>query len=248
MKLKQLSALCLAGTMLTASSLAMAWESEDGNHAVDFGVALANDYIWRGYSQTNRSPAMSGSIDYSHSSGFYVGAWGSNVDFDDAADYELDIYAGYGGEFGDSGIGYDVGVLRYIYNSESYDWNELYASLSYSYFSVGVAHTDDVYGTDEDATYFSASFDYDLPWYDIALSAAVGYYDYDSGVYILVDENDNFISTSSEEHVDWSIGLSKSIAEGVDFGLTYTGMDSDGDEGNGKNASDKLTISVATSF
>lgn len=238
MKLKKLSALCLAGTMLTASSLAMAWETEDGNHAVDFGVAVANDYIWRGYSQTNRSPAVSGSIDYSHSSGLYVGVWASNVDFDDGADWETDIYAGYGGEFGDSGIGFDVGVLRYLYDSESYDWNEVYASLSYSYFSVGVAHSDNVYDSDEDGTYFSAGFDYDLPWYDIALSAGIGYYDYDSGV----------VAANSREHTDWRIGLSKSVAEGVDFGLTFTGMDSDADDDIGKNASDKLTLSVAASF
>jgi uncharacterized protein (TIGR02001 family) len=238
MKLKQLSALCLAGTMLSASSLAMAWESENGQHAVDFGVALANDYIWRGYSQTDRAPAASANIDYSHSSGFYVGAWGSNVDFDDGADYELDLYAGYGGEFGDSGIGYDFGVLRYLYDSESYDWNEFYASLSYSYFGVAVAHSDNVYDSDEDGTYFSASFDYDLPWYDIAFSAGVGYYDYDDGA----------IAAKDREHTDWRVGISKSITEGVDFGLTYTGMDSDAEEDWGKVSSDKLTISVATSF
>jgi uncharacterized protein (TIGR02001 family) len=238
MKLKQLSALCLAGTMLTASSLAMAWESEDGNHAVDFGIALANDYIWRGYSQTNRSPAASASVDYSHSSGFYVGAWGSNVDFDDGADYELDIYAGYGGEFGDSGIGYDVGVLRYIYNSENYDWNEVYASLSYSYFSVGVAHSGSVYDSSEDGTYYTAGFDYDLPWGGLALSTGVGYYDYDSGV----------VAAKSREHTNWHIGLSKTIDDVLDFGVTYTGMDSDADDDIGKNSSDKVTISVATSF
>lgn len=244
MKLKQLSALCLAGTMLSASSMAMAWESTDGNHAVDFGVALASDYIWRGYSQTDRAPAASGSIDYSHSSGFYVGAWGSNVEFHDGADYELDLYAGYGGEFGDSGIGYDFGVLRYMYDSENYDWNEFYASLSYSYFSVGVAHSDNVYDSDEDGTYFSASFDYDLPWYDIAFSAGIGYYDYE-------DYDTDTAGNQGEEHTDWRVGISKSITEGVDFGLTYTGMDSDGrddDTGNGQSASDKLTISVATSF
>jgi len=242
MKLKQLSALCLAGTMLSASSLAMAWESENGSHAVDFGVALASDYIWRGYSQTDRAPAASASIDYSHSSGLYVGTWASNVDYDDGADYEIDLYAGYGGEFGDSGIGFDIGFLRYFFDSSNanstQDWNEAYASLSYSYFSVGVAHSDDVYGSGEDGTYFSAGFDYDLPWYDIAFSAGVGYYDYDDGA----------IAAKDREHTDWRVGISKSITEGVDFGLTYTGMDSDAEEDFGKSTSDKLTISVATSF
>ena len=58
------------------------------------------------------------------------------------------------------------------------DWNEYYLGLSYSLFSAGVAYTDDVYGSDEDATYYSLGFDYDLPM-NVALSLGYGYYDYD---------------------------------------------------------------------
>jgi uncharacterized protein (TIGR02001 family) len=233
MKLKQLSALCLAGTMLTASSLAMAWESEDGAHSTSASVALASDYVWRGYSQTDEDPAISGSFDYGHSSGLYAGVWASNVDFDDDASSEIDIYAGFSSEFGDSGIGYDVGILRYIYDSESYDWNEVYASLSYSYFSVGVAHSGSVYDSSEDGTYYSAGFDYDLP-YDIAFSSGIGYYDYDSDV-------------SDDDHTDYRIGISKEMI-GFDFGLTYTGMDSDGEDAYGDLADDRVVISISKSM
>jgi len=233
MKLKQLSALCLAGTMLTASSIAMAWESEDGAHSTSASVALASDYVWRGYSQTDEDPAISGSFDYGHSSGLYAGVWASNVDFGDDASSEIDIYAGFSSEFGDSGIGYDVGILRYIYDSESYDWNEVYASLSYSYFSVGVAHSGSVYDSSEDGTYYSAGFDYDLP-YDIAFSSGVGYYDYDSDV-------------SDDDHTDYRIGISKEMI-GFDFGLTYTGMDSDGEDAYGDLADDRVVISISKSM
>jgi len=233
MKLKQLSALCLAGTMLTASSLAMAWESEDGAHSTSASVSLASDYVWRGYSQTDEDPAISGSFDYGHSSGLYAGVWASNVDFDDDASSEIDIYAGFSSEFGDSGIGYDVGILRYIYDSESYDWNEVYASLSYSYFSIGVAHSGSVYDSSEDGTYYTAGFDYDLP-YEIAFSAGVGYYDYDSDV-------------SDDDHTDYRVGISKEMI-GFDFGLTYTGMDSDGEDAYGDLADDRVVISISKSM
>jgi len=240
MKMNKLSALCLAGTMLTASSMAMAWESESGDHAVDFGVALATDYIWRGYSQTDRAPAASGSIDYSHSSGLYVGTWASNVEYQDGADYEIDLYAGYGGEF--AGVGFDIGALRYFFDSSgtnsTKDWNEFYGSLSYSYFSVGVAHSGDVYGSGEDGTYYTLGFDTDLPWGGLALSAGVGYYDYDKGA---------VSATQDREHTDWRIGLSKTINT-LDLGLTFTGMDEDAEDDFGKSTSDKLTLSVATSF
>jgi uncharacterized protein (TIGR02001 family) len=237
MKMKQISTLCLAGSMLAAAPLAMAWESENGEHSVEIGVSVATDYIWRGYSQTNRDPAASGSIDYAHSSGLYVGTWASNVDFADDADVEVDIYAGFSNEIGDTGIGYDVGVLRYLYDDESYDWNEYYASLSYSYFSFGVAHSDNTYDSDEDGTYYSLGFDTDLPWYDLALSAGIGYYDYDSGV----------VNVKSAEHTDWRIGLSKSISI-FDLGVTYTGMDSDAEDDIGRNADDRLVFSVSTTL
>ncbi len=77
-------------------------------------VTAVSDYDFRGITQTAHDPALQGSIDYAHSSGFYVGAWGSNVDFGDCCDenIEVDIYAGFrGGET----ITYDVGAIYYTY-------------------------------------------------------------------------------------------------------------------------------------
>ena len=235
MKFKKISALCLAGTMLTASSFAMAWESEDGAHSTSASVALGTDYVWRGYSQTDEEAAISGSFDYAHSSGFYAGTWASNVDFDSDTSVEIDIYAGFSSEFGDSGVGYDVGVLRYMYPDEGeLNWNEFYASLSYSYFSAGVAHSDDVYGSDEDGTYYSLGFDYDLPVGGLALSAGVGYYDYDKAV-------------SDEDHTDYRIGISKEMI-GFGFDLTYFGMDSDGEDAYGDLADDRVVFTISKSM
>ena len=69
--MKKLSALCLAGYLLTASSFAMAWES--GDHSTSASVASSSDYVWRGVTQTLEDPAISGSVDYAHASGFYAG-------------------------------------------------------------------------------------------------------------------------------------------------------------------------------
>jgi len=235
MNLNKLSTL-LAATALLATSSAMAWESEDGQHSTSASVALGSDYMWRGYSQTDNEIAISGSFDYGHSSGIYLGVWGSNVDFeinDEQAHAEVDIYAGYSSEFGTSGIAYDIGFLRYLYpGTDGGDWNELYASLSYSFFSAGIAHTDDVYGGDEDATYYSAGFDYDLP-YDVALSAGIGYYDYDE--------------TGVEEQTDYRIGVSKEFI-GFGFDLTYTAMDNDGENANGNVADDRLVFTISKSL
>jgi len=233
MKLKTISTLCFAASTLVAASTAMAWESEDGVHSTSASVALGTDYVWRGYSQTDEEMAISGSFDYGHSSGFYLGTWASNVDFGDDTSIEVDIYAGFSNEIGESGVGYDVGVLRYIYPGEDYDWNEFYASLSYSMFSVGVAHSGSVYDSGESGTYYSAGFDYDLPG-EFALSAGVGYYDYDDKV-------------SEEDHTDYRLGLSREfVGFGVD--VTYYGMDKDGEDAYGDLADDRVVLTISKSL
>jgi uncharacterized protein (TIGR02001 family) len=238
MKLKKLSTLCLAASTLFAASSAMAWESADGAHSTSASVALGTDYMWRGYSQTENEAAISGSFDYAHSSGFYLGTWASNVDFNDDASAEIDVYAGFGSDIGDTGFSYDVGFLRYIYDGENYDWNEYYASLSYSYFSLGIAYSNDVYASDEDGIYYSLGFDYTLPM-DIGLSAGVGYYDYDTAVYG---------AGSPDSAVDYHIGLSKEFA-GFGWDLTYYDTDSDAETLYGNDATDsRLVFTISKSM
>ncbi|MFB6259216.1 MAG: TorF family putative porin, partial [Thiohalorhabdaceae bacterium] len=54
-------------------------------------VGVTNNYIWRGFTQTNDMPAVSGGLDYSHSSGIYVGTWISNVDFSDPKEFTMPL-------------------------------------------------------------------------------------------------------------------------------------------------------------
>ncbi len=50
-------------------------------HTFTGNVGLFNQYIFRGLTQTNEKPALQGGLDYSHSSGFYLGTWGSNINW-----------------------------------------------------------------------------------------------------------------------------------------------------------------------
>ena len=226
MKLTKISALCLAASTLFTASSAMAWES--GDHSTSASVAFGSDYMWRGYSQSQNNAAISGSFDYAHASGFYAGTWASNVDFNSSASAEVDIYAGFGGEFGETGVGYDISVLRYMYPTEAaLNWNEYNLSLSYSYFTAGVAYSGDVYNTEETGVYYSLGFDYDLPM-DVALSAGVGYYDYNKAV-------------TTYSPVDYHIGVSKEMA-GFGFDLTYTDTDKDGENYYGKSVTDGRVV------
>ncbi len=236
MKLSKISALCLAATTLFAASSAMAWESEDGQHSTSASVALSSEYIWRGISQTDGDPAISGSFDYAHSSGFYAGTWASSYDFDDEASSEIDVYAGFSGAFGESGIGYDVGVLRYMFPGEDYNWNEVYGSLSYSIFNLGVAYSSDTLGSDEDGYYYSLDAAYDLPM-GLNLYGGVGLYDAD----------ENTFADGIDDYSHYWVGVSKDLA-GFTFDLSYQDTESDAEDIYGDRAEETFLFSVSKSF
>src|SRR5210317_26155 len=121
------------------------------DYSVSYNIGLFSQYIFRGYTQTHGDPALQGGVDIEHSSGFYAGMWGSNVSWlDDSAAYdnggslEIDIYAGYASEIGDTGISYDVGVLQYLYPGEvstgiaNANTTEVHLGLGYGWFDAAV--------------------------------------------------------------------------------------------------------------
>ena len=235
MKFKTLSAMCLAATSVLAASSAMACESEDGQHSTSASVAFSSEYIWRGISQTDGDPAISGSLDYAHASGFYAGVWGSNVDYGDDASAEFDAYLGYANEFGETGIGYDVGVLRYMFPGEDYNFNEVYGSLSYSIFSAGVAYSSDTLGSGEDGYYYFIDAGYELPM-GLNLYGGFGVYDADENTFGVEDSYSHY----------W-VGVSKDIA-GFTLDLSYQDADSDAEDIYGDLADETFLFSVSRSF
>lgn len=119
-------------------------------------AAITSNYIWRGITQTNDQAAGQGGIDYGHDSGLYAGTWVSNVAFGNETDggYEMDVYAGFGGEAGS--LGYDLGVITYQYPmAPSTNFTEVYASGTMSIVTVGLAYTVDAASGNENAPFDS---------------------------------------------------------------------------------------------
>jgi uncharacterized protein (TIGR02001 family) len=91
-------------------------------HTVTGNMTIATDYRFRGVSQTfggNNfwAPAIQGGIDYSHSSGFYLGNWNSNVSgtqFPNGSSIEMDLYGGWKTTLAND-IGLDFGTIYYHY-------------------------------------------------------------------------------------------------------------------------------------
>ena len=101
---------------------------------VSGSATIVSDYDWRGWTQTDYKPALQLGLDYSGGL-WYVGTWASNVDFGAGSDpsTEVDFFGGLAGEFGESGLGWDVGFNYYTYPGAS-DINtiEFYGKMSYS--------------------------------------------------------------------------------------------------------------------
>ena len=225
-------------TLLLGSTLAQA-----DNSPFSANVALGTDYIFRGVSQTLEDPAISGGFDFNHESGFYLGTWGSNVDFfaagdagDQGADMELDVYLCYQKDLG-SGIGMDVGFIRYLYPStDDLDFNEYYAKFSMASgqttFNASIYYSNEVFGTDNDSLYYATGIDFAINK-KITLSGSVGLYDFENSI--------------PDNYVDWKIGLAYEL-DGWGFDLSYTDTNDDGETLFGNNADGKAVFTISRSL
>ena len=128
---------------------------------VAYNIGLYSQYIFRGLTQTDRGPAVQGGIDLTHSSGFYLGAWASNISWlrdpnTNTSNYspyksggrlEVDLYGGYRHTFANN-LGLDVGVLQYLYpgshSGTSDSWasaytTEVYGALNYGWLQAKIS-------------------------------------------------------------------------------------------------------------
>jgi uncharacterized protein (TIGR02001 family) len=155
---------------LSASSFVFAAEKDTKSDFTTSGsVGLFSQYIFRGLTQTDRDPALQGNFDINHSSGLYLGMWGSNVSwlrdiysttalgygtdqstyYKSGGNLEIDIYGGFKSEIGKTGLGIDLGALQYYYpgteRGRDQGWakantTEVYGALSYGWVQAKYSH------------------------------------------------------------------------------------------------------------
>ncbi len=204
------AALAAALSTFAFAGAAAAQEAE-----VAFNVAVASDYVFRGFSQTNEDPAVSGGIDLSVGS-FYAGAWASNVDFGDDTTAEFDLYGGYRTEV--EGFGVDVGVVGYLYFDEpstaEYNYVEYKAAISRAIGPVSagavVFYSPDFFGADEEAVYYEANMAFEVAP-KFAVSGAIGHQSLDV----------------SDDYTTWTAGLSYTVNDAFTFDVRYHDTDVD---------------------
>lgn len=175
--LKKALALTGVATLTAAASLAHAADE----HTLATKVSLYSEYEYRGITQTSEKPALQLNVDYSHSSGFYLGFFGTNIkwlkDFKEIgaiekdAKMELDFFGGYKFEVVKD-VTLDVGYLRYEYpgmkalaGSPKANTDEIYLGAAFGPVSVKYSRaTSDLFGTanSKGSTFIEANFSQEI--------------------------------------------------------------------------------------
>ena len=219
-------------------------------------LSLTSDYVFRGVSQTNEEPALQGGIEVAHDSGFYAGAWGSNISWlsdipgEISSSIEVDGYAGFRRSAGEH-LSWDVGVLQYWYPGDfpdgfnSADTTEVYAGFTATptdTLSLGLKYSHavtDLFGyEDSDGSgYLDASANWNfVPGWALSLHAGKQW----------IENNRDF------QYTDWKLGVTRSFDSGFSITAAYTGTDADealytNAHGNAL-ADDRFALTVSKAF
>ena len=229
-------------TLLTVLALLLAGQGEalaqsaeaTPSFSLSANVMLVSEYRFRGVSLSDKDVALQGGFDIETTSGFYAGTWGSSIDTFAGSELEVDLYAGYGGDFEISGgkFAYDVGFMAYTYPGSSgtlylegygsisgaLDTVEWTAGAAYAFSQDNLGNQDNIY----------LYLDGGLPLGESGLSLA-GHFAYEDGAF-------------GDGKLDWSLGLSLPVK---DFSLGVSYVDT--------NLSDRLgdagiLVSLGASF
>jgi len=229
MNTKKIIISSVAAGILGSTSLVNAGE-------IEANVSLATDYVFRGFSQTNEDPAISGGFDYGFDGGFSLGVWASNVNFGDGVNTstEIDLYAGYGFDVSE-GVTIDLSYIYFVYPGETdaFNYSEFVAGVSFNDVSLGIVYSPDYFGSDDSAIVLNADYSIGLAenW---GLDLHVGFTDVDG---------DDFFAPGEDSYIDYSAAITTSGA-GVDFALTYYGTDIDDIDA----ADDRVVFSISKAF
>jgi len=219
MKLTSRSLIASAALLASVASLAQT-KAPEPDYTLAYNLGATTDYRYRGISQTRLKPTVQGGIDFSHKSGFYLGAWGSGIkwikDGGGDASVELDLYGGYKATVG--AISYDLGVLTYQYPSNklnpSANTTELYGAATLGPATLKYSHSvSNLFGfaNSKNSGYLdlSASFDLGDGW---SLAPHIG--------------RQRVAHNSLYSYTDYSLAVNKDI-DGLVLSATLVGTDAD---------------------
>jgi uncharacterized protein (TIGR02001 family) len=226
-----LNALGFAAASSLLSTVTFA-DEKTSDHTISGNIGVVSEYILRGNTAApeNDNATIQGGLDYSHSSGFYIGYWGStlgysltkkvNGEYTGSKAFEHDFYLGYNGSITED-FGYTVGAAYYYYyqSDADVDATETVLGVNYKDFSF-TANTllNNVEWGNKGDTYFAANYSYELPQ-DFTLNTSLGaYYYQDKG-----QHEGTFLDTKkSFAFRQFTLGLSHPLGDtGASVSMDY---------------------------
>jgi uncharacterized protein (TIGR02001 family) len=215
----------LAFACLTASAFADEPAAPAPDWTYPGSVSLTSDYIFRGLTQTNKRPALQAGIEFDNASGFYAGAWGSNISWLSdlggvSSSLEIDAYLGYRMKVaGDWGL--DFGVYTYYYPGDypsgftNPNTTEIYGAISYGIASLKYSHSlTNTFGFSDSKNSgyidLSANWEFVPTW---VLNGHVGHQRIDG--------------LSAASYTDWKLGVTKNLDGNWSLALAYFDTNAD---------------------
>ena len=188
---------------------------DPGRFDASITVTGLSDYVsLRGYSQTDRNPAVQGTLDLSYDD-FHVGFFTANVDFGTPEPrIEFDPFVAYRPSFGNWSL--DLTYYYYVYfNDPDIDYPEFFNSLSYNFDDVATvtgtfAYAPDYFGAGETGYFYKGAVEVPLPK-DFTLSGSLGWQGFEKNLYT--------------EHFVWDAGIGYKLNDNVSFDLRYHDTD-----------------------
>jgi uncharacterized protein (TIGR02001 family) len=250
---KLVHSLVLCG-LVSGSAVALA---EDSPHTITANVGLYSQYVFRGMTQTDENPALQGGIDYAHSSGFYLGMWGSNVSWltdggsYDSGSLEVDFYGGFRGPIGKSDFTYDVGILQYWYPGDvasgwvDADTTEIYGALGWKWLGAKFSYSlSDTFGfEDADGSYYLDLFaNVPLGETGLTLGLHYGMQEFDG------DANEDFSYDDWKVSLAYDMGKASGVLKGTTLGVAYTDNNADKDDWGDTLTDSQFTVWVSRAF
>ncbi len=219
------TALLAAMLAAAASAPAMAQDSEEASPAITVsgGVTAVSDYRFRGVSLSNNKVAIQPTITVTHESGFYVGAWASNLsDTPTYGEVEVDLYAGFGTEVA-PGTSVDISLIYYAYPdgvaaAGPADYFETIGKVSQDIGPVSITGTVGYSWSqaslgDADNLYLNLGFAAGIPETPVTLVGSIGYTDGALGAL-----------APGGNYVDWQVGADVAYGPAT-FGIRYVDTD-----------------------
>ncbi len=201
-------------------------------------VAFYTDYSFRGISQTRKNYAFQGGLDWTHDTGFFLGAWDSSINFPGTPGQhpyvESDWYGGYAGSAGD--LNYAAQAVFYFYpGDEFFNYWEFIGKLGYNFgfmsVNTGLVGSPDYFGFLGTGFYLPFGVAVPLPLPDTITKYFTASVDGNAGYTHTQQRLFAPPAEQTQHYWDWNMGLVVSLP--VHINLDFRWVDTSNTKGVG---------------